>query len=106
MSLAILGGSGICRLKYYILSEEGISHRFLGIAYRMTPWDKICDIMYLPDPTERSRQPFLVISCNPNKIHRPKHNDSKGLMRVEFKNDLNLDLLRGNVFFLRSDKKK
>lgn len=104
--LIFLGGSGVCRLKYYILSENGISHRIFGIAYRTTLWEDICDIMCLRDPTERSKQPFLVINCNPDKIHRPKNSMDRGLMHVEFKNDLYVDWLRGDVFFLRCGKEQ
>ena len=31
--------------KYYVLTDQGIEHKFLGIRYRTTQWDEIGDVM-------------------------------------------------------------
>ena len=42
--------------KYYVLTDQGIEHKFLGIRYRTTQWDEIGDVM-------RSRCAMPTRSC-------------------------------------------
>lgn len=49
--------------KYYVLTKEGIRHKFLGITYRKTPWSDVADVMCSEHPFQpRMDNRVLVIT--------------------------------------------
>lgn len=84
--------------KYYILTEQGIQHKFLGICYRKTEWTEIQDVMRTVNQTgERWRPRVLYFTTNrASRIYRPNEHgyvETKGFFR---------DWLTGRIFMVRS----
>lgn len=49
--------------KYYVLTDQGIEHKFLGIRYRTTQWDEIGDVMRSRHPQRtQGKEQVLVIT--------------------------------------------
>ena len=57
--------------KYYVLTDQGIEHKFLGIRYRTTQWDEIGDVMRSRHPQRtQGKEQVLVITRKGAKVLR------------------------------------
>lgn len=90
--------AAICFGKYYILTEYGIRHKFLGICYRTTTWTEIRDIMRVYNQSgERGRPRVLMVTTNTaSQVYRP---NETGYIET---NKFFCEWLTGKVFMLRS----
>lgn len=65
--------------KKYVISSEGIEHRFLGICYRKTAWRDISSVMRLFTGAKNSdAKAFLITTQRGTVVHMPERKESHG----------------------------
>lgn len=87
--------------RYYILTEQSINHKLLGICYRKTYWQDIRDVMYVYQQTGEKYKPrTLMFTTKHGNVYRP---DKSGYIKD---NNFHIDWLLGKIFMIRCDDLK
>ena len=58
-------------LRYLVIADDGINHKFFGIRYRFTSWENVKDIMRVLHPSEKGGVNVLPVTTVNGQIYRP-----------------------------------
>ena len=97
LAIGIPFSLGLIRLHVFYLGPEGISHKWLGICYRVTPWTKIRDVIRVP---VGKGEIGLWVTCGQAPVLRPTaYGNMPDSLRISF------DWMRGKYFVLSNTPK-